>query len=255
MWIAKNVEEQPTEFSEHKLKYTKLWARKYHLADPTGASNTIQVCKPFFLSTLGKKTASMVDTALREQRSNRIAPGPDQRGGARKQRADLMNDETIIGHIESYHPSISHYTRKNAPNRRYLNPELTIREMWNNFITKYPNGCSETKYRNIFSASNIGFSIPSLDQCHICINYKAHKEECESDHNQAQCATCQEHLPHITRYTEARIEYQKPLPKDAVVFAGDMQRVLVLPILDTKEHVFVSRLITYNQTFAARTPG
>ena len=34
-----------------------------------------------------------------------------------------------------------------------------------------------------------------------------------------------------------------------------MQRVIVLPKLITKEHLFVSRLITLNETFASKTPG
>ena len=34
-----------------------------------------------------------------------------------------------------------------------------------------------------------------------------------------------------------------------------MQRVIVLPKLTTKEHLFVSRLITFNETFASKTPG
>ena len=29
---------------------------------------------------------------------------------------------------------ISHYARKNAPNRRFLNPELSIKQMFENFI-------------------------------------------------------------------------------------------------------------------------
>ena len=34
-----------------------------------------------------------------------------------------------------------------------------------------------------------------------------------------------------------------------------MQRVIVLPKLTTKEHLFVSHLVTFNETFASKTPG
>ena len=57
------------------------------------------------------------------------------------------------------------------------------------------------------------------------------------------------------RYTEARIEYQKPITEKVVCFTADMQRVYVLPKLITKEHLFVSRLVTFNKTFASKTPG
>ena len=32
-----------------------------------------------------------------------------------------------------------------------------------------------------------------------------------------------------------------------------MQKVLVLPVLTTKQHLFVSRLIVFNETFASKT--
>ena len=34
-----------------------------------------------------------------------------------------------------------------------------------------------------------------------------------------------------------------------------MQKVIVLPKLTTKEHLFVSRLVTFNETFRSKTPG
>ena len=47
----------------------------------------------------------------------------------------------------------------------------------------------------------------------------------------------------------------KPIPEEVVCFTADMQRVIVLPKLTTKEHLFVSRLVTFNETFASKTPG
>ena len=57
------------------------------------------------------------------------------------------------------------------------------------------------------------------------------------------------------RYTQARIEYQKPIPEEVVCFTADMQRVIVVPKFTTEEHLFVSRLINFNETFASKTPG
>ena len=37
--------------------------------------------------------------------------------------------------------------------------------------------------------------------------------------------------------------------------AADMHKVLVLPKLNTKEHVFVSRLVIFNETFASLNPN
>ena len=60
---------------------------------------------------------------------------------------------------------------------------------------------------------------------------------------------------HERKYREARAEYKKGAESDVVVLTADMQRVLVLPKLDTKEHLFVSRLVTFNETFASKTKG
>ncbi|GFO31319.1 Cai-1 autoinducer sensor kinase/phosphatase cqss [Plakobranchus ocellatus] len=32
-------------------------------------------------------------------------------------------------HFELFHPAVSHYHREHAPNRRYMSPEITIRDM------------------------------------------------------------------------------------------------------------------------------
>ena len=63
-----------------------------------------------------------------------IAPIDDGRG--RHPAAHKFEHQIITEHINSYNPSISHYTRVNAPFRRYLNPDITIRMMYNNFIAK-----------------------------------------------------------------------------------------------------------------------
>ena len=60
---------------------------------------------------------------------------------------------------------------------------------------------------------------------------------------------CIKYVKHKDRYTEARNEYQKPIPTNVVCFTADMQK------LTTKGHIFVSRLVVFNETFAAKTPG
>ena len=56
-----------------------------------------------------------------------------------------------------------------------------------------------------------------------------------------------EFQPHLTKYIQAREEYKNEQIEDGVVvLTADMQRVLVLPKLDTKDHLFVSRLVTFN---------
>ena len=62
---------------------------------------------------------------------------------------------------------------------------------------------------------------------------------------------------HSIRQTQNKVhfEYQKPIPEKFVCFTADMQRVIVLPKLTTKEHLFESCLIIFNETFALKTLG
>ena len=43
--------------------------------------------------------------------------------------------------------------------------------------------------------------------------------------------------------------------KEVVCLTADMQRVIVLPKLTTKEHLIDSCLVTFNETFVSKTPG
>ena len=126
--------------------------------------------------------------------------------------------------------------------------------MYKNFSENKENNkiCYKT-YCNVFKSENIGFSRPSQDECEICLSYKDHIKD--SDHDSDQYAECITYAKHKVRYTQARIEYQKPIPEEVVCFTADMQRVVVLPKLTTKEHLFVSRLVTFNETFRSKTPG
>ena len=66
---------------------------------------------------------------------------------------------------------------------------------------------------------------------------------------------CVQKKEHQEKYREAREEYQKAEAPGKVCLTADMQKVLVLPKLTTKEHVFVSHLVTFNETFASKTAG
>ena len=124
--------------------------------------------------------------------------------------------------------------------------------MYKNFSENKENNkiCYKT-YCNVFKYENIGFSRPSQDECEI---YLSHKELIK-DHDSDQCAECIAYAKHKVRYTQAHIEYQKPIPEELVSFTADMQRVIVLPKLTTKEHLSVSHLVTFNETFTSKTPG
>jgi hypothetical protein len=49
------------------------------------------------------------------------------------QHTDLVSE-----HIETYHPTISHYRREYALNTRYLPSDINVKMMHQDFIEKYP---------------------------------------------------------------------------------------------------------------------
>ena len=118
---------------------------------------------------------------------------------------------------------------------------------------KENNKIYDKVYCNVSKSENIGFSRPSPDECEICLSSKDHIKD--SDRDSDQCAEFIAYTKHKEIYTQAHIEQQKPISEEVDCFTADMQRVIVLPKLTTKEHLFVSRLVTFNETFASKTPG
>ena len=69
-------------------------------------------------------------------------------------------------------------TRKNASHRRYFNPDLTVKKMWDDYCDKHKdNPVSYITYFNYFKKENIGFSRPTVDGCEECLAYQNHISE------------------------------------------------------------------------------
>jgi len=137
-----------------KGAYSRNCSCLYFIPQENG--DICQVCKDFFLRTLGFRSDKVV-TVLLKNVVSQLAPTADQRG--RHKPLNKLSDETmkiIKDHIESFHPSISHYRREHAPLRRYLPPELTIRETFNDFVAKHqPTTISYETYCKSVSSQNI----------------------------------------------------------------------------------------------------
>ena len=54
-------------------------------------------------------------------------------------------------------------------------------------------------------------------------SYKDHIKD--SDHDSDQCAECIAYAKHKLRYTQAHIEYQKPIPEEVRGFTADIHGV------------------------------
>ncbi len=97
-----------------------------------------------FLSTLGWHADGVIKSHISWVRKS-MAVGSssaraDNRGKHTCKPKHAMDHEPIRAHILSYNPTISHYTRNHAPNRRYLEPELSITGTPHNNSYNYSKG-------------------------------------------------------------------------------------------------------------------
>ncbi|XP_033121771.1 uncharacterized protein LOC117120797, partial [Anneissia japonica] len=133
----------------------------------------VQVCRTFFLTTLGfKSTSNCVITWLfkliAEQGTGVYAPKDGR--GRHGNHAHKLSDEkkkVIKDHIMSHHPCISHYRREHAPNRLYLPPELNVTVMFADFNDKHPGVCKYQTYRKMIRDLNISFARLGKEECEI----------------------------------------------------------------------------------------
>jgi hypothetical protein len=149
---------------------------------------------------------------------------------------------------------VSHYRLTHAPKRRYLDHGLTIQELFSDYKSKF-NNCKKTVYYDAVNDMNIGFAQPDQDKCDVCQNYDTHMKEQddEAGNHNMDCEICTNAKTHLRNAKLARDAYRLDKVHEAgtTKVCADMQKVILLPKLKTKEHFFVSRLVTFNETFSS----
>ena len=101
---------------------------------PAEDGSDVFVCKTFFLHTLGYKSDKVLTCLMHSCAANVLSPAPSKRG--KHKPSNAVDETVIVSHINSFNPQISHYRRKHAPRRRYLAPEITVKSMFADFISK-----------------------------------------------------------------------------------------------------------------------
>lgn len=203
---------------------SRVYTFKYYLKYE---NQEINVCKVFFLSTFGyEKENDRVLKNVRSTDTNSIAPKPDQRRHPSSKKVDR---NVIIQHINSFRPTISHYRREHAPDRKYLPSDVSITLMYKDFKDKYPDTTfSYELYRKVVSGENISFAKLGHEECWECECYGLHKQT-ENHDNDANCDICQKWKVHKEKATNARKEYQedaeKPKATDELIISADLQKV------------------------------
>lgn len=184
-------------------------------------------------------------------KENNISPSSDKRKG--REPKNKLDHNVIQKHIEYFEPTVTHYRREHAPNRRYLPSDLTVTQMHKDFIRNHPGfECSYELYRSEVAKLNISFVKLGHEECEMCEHFNIHphnKEDLQQD-----CEDCQTWQVHIKRAESAREDYRKDAHKiisgDEHIYSVDLQKVIMLPRCEMfKSVVFTKRLTVYNESF------
>ena len=106
---------------------------QYHL--PLSSGEKLVVCKKFYMATLGLKGNGIIAQFLKWSKANPLISPSEKRGGRQNKDVDEERNNCIMNHINSFNPQISHYNRNHAPNPKYLPPELSVKYMWDDYVS------------------------------------------------------------------------------------------------------------------------
>ena len=190
-WILQNVFQvepkrrckvKPTDdVSSGKLK--RKCVRNYTLQH-------VPLCKKMFMNTLGYSADKFLAVAL----SSCVTE--DRRGSHNHSYHTIseQSDLFIQEHVNNFEPGISHCRREHAPHRLYVDPSLSICDMYES----YKKHCAE-KEEKALSLSSCSRKIKSMniscaklghEECEICIKHEEHKCTATGSQN-VLCECCQ----------------------------------------------------------------
>ena len=86
-----------------------------------------------------------------------------------------------------------------------------------------------------------------------CLQIEHHKKDALPKHDFEDCETCTASEKHLQSTKIARQKYKDMEKPNS--YAVDMQKVMLIPKLTTKESFFVSRFVCFNKIFACGSSG
>ena len=160
----------------------------------------------------------------------------------------------IKDHIRKFPAYKSHYTRGTSE-RKYLNPDLTIAQMYR----LYKEHCQENDivpenehiYRKVFNEDfNLSLHHPLQDTCEKCDIFKASLATAREDEKiPIEEERARHHELAETAYKQKKTDKEFAMKKKGIVTASfDLQKVLPCPMLQTGVVYYKRQLAVYNLT-------
>lgn len=245
-----DTKEVKTRRTSQRVNAKRSLSYAYHLKDSN--DDRIEVCKTFFLSTLGYNAKN--DCRVLNILKRHVDDQKDKRG--KYTRENKIDRDIIKNPVLKYNPAISHYRREHAPKRLYLPSDINMTEMYKIFCETEPDTkVSIETYRHVIKKEmNISFAHLGNEECELCALFQEHNK----DHIESQdqtCDTCKQYLSHKNNYTTSRINYKFDAENsanetDTKYYSVDLQKVIMLPRMEQyKAAIFCSRIIAFNESF------
>lgn len=130
-----------------------------------------RVCKEFFMRTLNVSNKCLQNVVNKKKGTESGVFHRDKRGTKQPQNKIPQNRiNTIKEHINRFLRYTSHYSREKAPNRKYLDFRLSLKQMYQLYVIycqeKHVDAVKERFYRHVFNTQfNLSFHRPCTDTC------------------------------------------------------------------------------------------
>ncbi|KAJ4429628.1 hypothetical protein ANN_21829 [Periplaneta americana] len=161
-----------------------------------------------------------------------------------------IDDSDVINYIRSFPAYQSHYSRRDNSGRKYLNPDLNIRKMYDLYLEKCQQEnktpVKQKFYYNVFSTKfNLHFKPPYTDTCRLCDELEMKiSNEC----NEGKALKVEKEL-HLASAEQARGSMrsdEENACNEMYVATFDLQKALPFPKLTTSTAYYKRNMYVYN---------
>ena len=201
---------------------------------------TIRVCKKAFMR-LHAISQSKVDHIVGQAKQGIPTARPSKRGmhSNRPNRLPESRRELVREHIRLFPSEMSHYSRHENPNRRYLPATLSVNKMYVEYVAwaeeKGELPVTSSMYRSIFTSDfNLGFGCPRTDTCSKCETLQSTDLD---KHKRAAAAAFEQ---------QASDRQTARADSSAVYITFDLEKTLPLPRLSCGDAFYLRQLWLYN---------
>ena len=208
------------------------------------AGTRVMVCLKAFLSTHG---ISETRVGTGERRPSEV-PTPIDCRGNHDTRPRKISDEScqcVQDHLSSFPRYISHYSRRDNPNRRYLQGVSSVSEMYSLYVSQCVDSSTvavkEHVDRDIFNFDfNLSFKLPRSDTRQVC-------DQGTSENAESTTAVVIHKLKAKAAYDRLKQDRQRAQDDPSLnTIAFDLQQALPTPMIPTEIVFYMRQLWTYN---------